>query len=165
MTDEMTSIEDRIERQQSQEMNITVVDTDPVIVQVHNTYSDRIHTVVPSSAHCSCEDHTYRGAICKHMLELLQHEGHIGEITRESIKQEREAIQTECAELQRKLDTLRSQRTQISAALDAVGASHAQKQTEADILAVANDEQIGDVFSEMVADLTSFDGETGGADQ
>lgn len=164
MTDE--TIEQRIERAQSQHMEVSLVDTDPVIVQVYNEESDRIHTVVPDSIHCSCEDHTYRDSICKHMIELLQQEGHIGEITREALKDRREEIQVKQADMQSEMDALQEEREQISDALTALDLSHMREETVGDIIdgiqaeaearAGGADEDDSDEespFEQMVADL------------
>ena len=64
-------IADRLERAESEQMDTRVVSDDPLVFEVTNKASDRVHTVVPESVHCSCEDHTYRGAVCKHMLVIL----------------------------------------------------------------------------------------------
>lgn len=159
MTDE--TIQDRAERAQSQEMEITLIDTEPVVVQVYNEDSDRIHTVVPDSIHCSCEDHTYRGIICKHLLVLLQEDGHIGDQTREALKQKRNDLGESITEAQERLDELRSQRNTITEALSAVGAMQISEESVGDIIdgiqaeaeARSEAEDEPSPFEQMVDDL------------
>lgn len=134
MTDETTTVEERARRAEEQDMTVTLVDNDPIVVQVYNDDSDRIHTVIPESMHCSCEDHTYRNTVCKHILRLMQDDGHIGGATREALKAERGEIQEQMADLQAQMDTLQSERTQISAALNAVDASHVADETVQDVI-------------------------------
>lgn len=127
MTDE--TIQDRVARAQSQTMEMTLVDTNPLVVQVYNEDSDRIHTVIPQSVHCSCEDHTYRGYICKHIIAVLQTEGHsedatssdrqlktaeVGELMREKLKARRAEMECEANETKERLDDLLFQCRQIT---------------------------------------------------
>lgn len=78
---ESNQIVDRLERAKAESMQTQLVSDDPCVLQVTNEDSDRVHTVVPESAHCSCEDHTYRGLVCKHMLVILlgEHSGPMAE--------------------------------------------------------------------------------------
>jgi hypothetical protein len=72
MTDQ-NYIRDRIERAQNRadDLDVTVVDTDPVVAQIDSDHSGSIHTVVPGSLHCSCEDNTYRDGPCYHLIHLM----------------------------------------------------------------------------------------------
>lgn len=170
MTEE--TIQERVERAQSQEMNATIVRNDPVIVQVHNEASDRIHTVVPDAVHCSCEDHTYRGEVCKHIIELLQDEGHVGDIMREAIKQDRNDIQELQAEvkeqirsLKERMNELQEQREKISATLNALDLDHVSNATIEESLEAVSETEVrsasgaggdttAETFEEMISSLS-----------
>jgi hypothetical protein len=161
MTNE--TIESRVERAQSQEMDVTLVDTEPVIVQVYNEESDRIHTVIPDAVHCSCEDHTYRDIICKHLIVLLQDDGNIGEQTREAVRLERNEIDREITEMQNQITDRKAQRDAINEALSAVGAELIADDTVGDIIdgleaeaeARSEAEDEPSAFERMVEDLQS----------
>jgi len=179
MTDE--TIQDRVERAQSQNMEMTLVDTDPVVVQVFNEDSDRIHTVVPQSVHCSCEDHTYRGAICKHIIALLGVEGHVGELMREELKEHRASIESEANEVKDRLDDLLFQQQQITEVLSELDIDQDMQRTdEAGMRLLQEGQEVGDAaiveddpvdqtpeetrseFETMVADLTGSASGAGG---
>jgi len=179
MTDE--TIQDRVERAQSQSMEMTLVDTDPVVVQVYNEDSDRIHTVVPQSVHCSCEDHTYRGAICKHIIALLDAQGHVGDLMRGYLKEHRADLESEANETKDRLDDLLFQCEQITGVLteldvdqdlertDEAGMRLLQEGAEVGDAAVVEDnpedltdEDTRNEFEAMVADLTGSASGAGG---
>lgn len=153
----LETIEDRADRAQNEELTATVVETNPLVVQVHNEDSDSIHTVVPSAGHCSGEDHTYRGMVCKHLLFLMQQDGDIGEITRESLKEQRNELDSQIDELHRELESVTDERDQITAALDAVGASHMAQSTVGEIVSGLEAEaeaREDDEFQAFVEDVT-----------
>lgn len=158
MTDE--TIQDRVERAESENMEVSLVDMDPLVVQVYNEASDRIHTVIPASVHCSCEDSTYRDTICKHLITLLQSEGHVGDTARESLKQRRNSLGGEITEKTEQLNELRSERDAIVDALGAVGASQVAESTVEDVLdgfqveaEAVNSAETDSPFEQMVDDL------------
>lgn len=179
MTDE--TIQDRVERAQSQSMEMTLVDTDPVVVQVFNEDSDRIHTVIPQSVHCSCEDHTYRGAICKHIIALLDTEGHsgnpkgdpqavsqsstdVGELMREELKEHRASIESEANEVKDRLDDLLFQQKQITGVLSELNVDQDMERTdEAGMRLLQEGAKVGDaaiVDDEEATDLTPEESRT-----
>lgn len=174
MTDQ--TVQERVARAQSQEMELTLVDTDPIVVQVYNETSDRIHTVVPESMHCSCEDHTYRGYICKHIIALLDAGGHVGEIMREEIKQEKNECYVEAEALRDEIEDVMFRADQITAVLNALDVDQQMQSTDeaavemlqmdeepvedsqelAEIKADLNTDD-DDEFERMVAELTEGD--------
>jgi len=161
MTDE--TIQDRVERAQSQSMEMTLVDTDPVVVQVYNEDSDRIHTVVPQSVHCSCEDHTYRGAICKHIIALLGTEGHVGDLMRGHLKEHRASIESEANEVKDRLDDLLFQQKQITEVLNELDIDQDMERTdEAGMRLLQEGAEVGDaaIVEDSPEDLTDEDTRT-----
>lgn len=159
MTDQ--TIEDRVERAQSQDMELTLVDTDPVVVQVYNGTSDRIHTVIPESVHCSCEDHTYRGMLCKHLIAVLDSDGHIGEIMREEIKQEKNQCYGEAEALRDELETTLDRAEAITEVLNVLGVEQQMAQTDQDAIQMLTEteEQVTDSqeLAEIKAELNTDD--------
>lgn len=163
------TIDDRLERAQAEEMTLSVSETDPVIVLIHNKDSDRVHTVVPSATHCSCEDQTYRSRVCKHMLTCLLDDGEVGSLMAESLRTEREDMQERMADLNDELSSLKAQRKQISSALDAADVRHIADDTieqmadgiraEQEAHADPETDEV-DAFGTMIAEMT--DDETGG---
>jgi hypothetical protein len=155
-------------------MEKTLVDTDPVVVQVHNEDSDRIHTVVPQSVHCSCEDHTYRGAICKHIIDLLGTDGHsenlpdspqavsqsstdVGDLMRGYLKEHRADLESEANETRDRLDDLLFQCKQITGVLSELDIDQDMEQTdEAGMRLLQEGAEVGDaaIVEDNPTDLT-----------
>jgi hypothetical protein len=127
-----------------------------MVVLVHNEESDRTHTVVPDAGHCSCEDHTYRDTVCKHLLFLLQQAGHIGHTTRESIKEQRHTLEQRSVELRAAIDTIENKIEQITTALDAVDADQDMERTGEEVVEAIQadlDEDDADEFAQFVDDM------------
>jgi len=172
-----TAIQERVERSRSNDLEFTLVDTNPVVIQVYSNKSDRIHTVVPQSVHCSCEDHTYRGAVCYHIIALLDADGHIGDLMQESIKEHRADVEKQANEVKDRLDDLLFQQEQITAVLSELGIDQDLERTDEDAMemlasgvaagdaAVVPDEEAEDLtdeesrdeFEQLVGDLTEGD--------
>lgn len=173
------TVADRVERARSEDMEATLIDNDPVVVQVHNTASDRIHTVIPESIHCSCEDHTYRSELCKHLIFLLMQDGHIGAITAKHIKDYRADLESEANDARERLDDLLFKCRQITDLLseldvdqdmgqtDREGIEMLQEAVETGDAAIVNDDdavdqtpdEFRDEFESLVAELTSNGGD------
>jgi len=108
-------IAERLERAESEQMDTRVVSDDPLVFEVTNEASDRVHTVVPESVHCSCEDHTYRGAVCKHMLALLL--GDHADPMADALDQEAAEATERLIELNSEAESLQHQIASIDSAL------------------------------------------------
>ena len=117
MTDEIST---RVSRARSESIDLTVVDTDPTIVQAHNTSSDRIHTVVPRAIHCSCEDHTYRGYICKHIIALLDDDSDASDSMYDSLVDRKSGLQDDIDELRSEIDEYASEVSEIELVIETV---------------------------------------------
>lgn len=172
MTDQ--NIQDRVNRAQSQTMELTLVDTEPFVVQVANEESDRVHTVVPESVHCSCEDHTYRGYICKHIISVLQTEDQFGELMEEELKEHRAELESEANEAKERLDDLLFQCHQITDVFSELNIDQSMESTDKDAMRLLqkgveardaaivennpvdqSSEEARSEFEELVADLTA----------
>jgi hypothetical protein len=107
-------VESRIARAQSQEMAIEVVSDSPLVVEVSNETSGRIHTVLPETVHCSCEDHTYRESLCKHLIFVADGTDYIAEELRQSMTDDLMAMQSEAQELRSRLREIESKQAQYN---------------------------------------------------
>jgi hypothetical protein len=108
-------IESRIARAQSQEMEIEEVSSSPLVVEVANRSSGRIHTVLPETVYCSCEDHTYRDSLCKHLIFVADGSDYIAEELRQSMTDDLLAMQSEAQELRSRLREIESKQAQYTA--------------------------------------------------
>lgn len=151
------SIHDRIERAQERadELDVAIVSEDPLVVHVDSDHSDRVHTVVPESLHCSCEDHTYRDTVCYHLIHLM-----IGddipdvaqEAARLALTDELTSMQAREMELRAEIEAIYEQREDFQAVRDemdmkdyGLGTDHGSE---------ATDDDVRDSFRGMVEDLS-----------
>jgi hypothetical protein len=67
-------VQDRIERARTRDLEVTIESAQPLVASVYSAHSDSMHTVVPQALHCSCEDNTYRGPLCYHLIAILLQE-------------------------------------------------------------------------------------------
>lgn len=171
---EDNTVEARINRARSEEMDVTVESTDPHIVQVHNQESGTVHTVVPKALHCSCEDHTYRGVICKHMISLMDDDGPAASAMQEAVKEHRADLRSIAQELQEEQDEVLEECGAITDLLDGLnidqdlaetdeaGMELLQRGVEQNDAAIVPDseaedqtpDEVRDEFEEMIADVT-----------
>ncbi len=172
MQNETISMADRIERARTEELVVDVVTMDPLVVNVHNETSDRVHTTVPDSLHCSCEDHQYRNTICKHLVFLADSDDWIAEAVRQQMTDKLKSLQEREMALRDQLESIAEDREQIDAVrseLDVVldysedvsadneGSfdSDWQGNTFEGMVEVAEEEPEEAGFASMVRDLTS----------
>ena len=156
MTDEIST---RVSRARSEPIDLTVVDTDPTVVQAHNTSSDRIHTVVPRAIHCSCEDHTYRGYICKHIIALLDDDSNASNGMYDALVDRKYGLQDDIDELRSEIDEYSSKVSEIESVIEKVdigadsiglewGGDHESPVTEDDPL-VSESSETGDSITSL----------------
>lgn len=113
MTSETIDAEDRVRRAQNEEMEAHVVRQDPLVVEVDNESSDSTHAVLPDALYCDCEDHRYRGAVCKHMIFLANREDWIAEAVRQALTDQLTELQSEEMHLRDRLRSISQERDQI----------------------------------------------------
>lgn len=153
------TVSERIERARSQNMDASLVDTDPVVVQVYNDDSDRIHTVIPESVHCSCEDHTYRSTICKHIIRLLLDDSHLGEVMREALTEYRNDVENRLVDLQAEVEELQYEREAVTEVLNELDLDHDAPSTDgagAELVASIGSEEPredSDELTELIEDI------------
>lgn len=119
------TLQERIERAQSQTMDVTLVEEDPVIVQSSREGSDQVHTQVLDAVHCSCQDATYRNVICRHLLGILMDDGHLGDVAREAVLDKRDELVSEYGtisermeRLERRKDSVQEERKMLSSVIE-----------------------------------------------
>lgn len=117
-----------MERAQSQNMTVETVDTDPFVLSVTNETSDRVHTVIPKSLHCSCEDHTYRDMMCKHLIAVLDDE-ELGEKARGLMADRRNEIDRQLDDLYVEVNELESTRKSVQAVFNELDLDHDAPET------------------------------------
>jgi hypothetical protein len=140
MTD-TTAVDERIERAKQRDLHYEMVADDPLVVQIDSENSGRVHTVVPSTLHCSCEDHTYRNTLCYHLCFLL-----LDDDVPEQIQTELEqALDVEYMELLDKQRAIEEQQMGIELVFEAVAGT--QDGSEPD--------EVEDDFGLMVESITT----------
>lgn len=97
----------RVQRAKSQDMELTIVETDPVVVQVDSEASDQTHMVVPESIQCSCEEEGY---FCTHQIVVLDSGDHPGELLRDALAKEKNDCFVERSEINDKIEELEDER-------------------------------------------------------
>lgn len=157
MADETDTL-DRIERARSEPMTASVVDSDPLVVQVDNESNDTVHTVVPESLHCSCEDHTYRGAVCKHLAIIALGEDEsvepeLRDIVRNSITDELMGLEGELLRLRNQIEEIESEQEQYRTLRGEMESALDQDQQASEEDASISDDGAVEEVVEMVTDL------------
>lgn len=141
MTDSNQDVSTRIDRARREQMDVSQVTEDSLLVlQVYNSQSDRFHTVIPGSGHCSCEDHTYRHVVCKHLAAVLLHDEY-GERAADELQafhsdleSRANRIRDDLDELERELNRVLGTYDQITSALAEVSADMVRDETELDAI-------------------------------
>lgn len=147
MFEPSVDVQTRVERAQSEPMEITIVSNEPLVVEVYNEESDRVHTVVPSAVHCSCEDSTYRNVVlCKHQIAVLTEgeepgDGVLSATMAEDVRQYRATMHNavlelhdQIEEIQSEIERLDDRKHQIDAVLNELDISHAKESTGRELL-------------------------------
>lgn len=122
-----SDIESRLERARSESMDIvTIAESDDLtVLNVINETKETQHTVVPEALHCSCEDHTYRDAICKHLLFVADNDP-----TADSTRRVRQAITDELTSLTDEHTEIKAKERELRSQIDQLKSVRSQFDTD-----------------------------------
>lgn len=100
-------LEDRLDRAERIDPEYYVLEDDPLIIEFESD-SGNTYTVLPETGYCSCDDHRYRGMVCKHLLALAtqiddEERPYLDRATALGLTYERDRLESEREELEEEL--------------------------------------------------------------
>lgn len=147
-------IRERVQRARERNVEFTVANNMPLVVEADSENSGRIHTLVPNAMHCSCEDSTYRSPICYHMLALAMTDSLPGEVMLEELESNRDEFESREAELREQADQYGASARVLRVALEEIEDVQIEEELEELEEDVSEEIESDDTREEVLQDLT-----------
>ncbi len=163
-----SSIEERITRAESEEMEAELVAYNPLVVEVENhegtSDGDSIYTVIPQKQYCGCWDARARDVICKHLIFVAGLDNVVGETTRDVLTNRMKRLQSDLGQLRQAVEDTEQESEQlrrvrrsldVESTVEADDDGDASDPDEGEVETDTNEDESGSSFRDLVSDLTS----------
>lgn len=139
-------LQQQVDQVRSESWEITLIEEDPVSIEVYSSTEDRMHTIVPYNLACSCTVQGRVGMLCDHLIAIMDTDGFAGALTREYLKERRFKLQSESPELNDgdmnrepcQCDGTLRKWAKITAFLNVIDADHSAARTQVETVNMLN---------------------------